>query len=45
MIPTSEKVTFRNGNEGVSTDERYSGWSPLFITCKDTYGKVKNHKK
>lgn len=24
---TSEKVTFRNGNEGVSTDERYSGWS------------------
>lgn len=27
---TSEKVTFRNGNEGVSTDERYSGWSSSF---------------
>ena len=43
---TSEKVTFRNGNEGVSTDERDTAvGAPLFITCKDTYGKVKKYKK
>lgn len=42
---TSEKVTFRNGNEGVSTDESTAVGAPLFITCKDTCGKVKNYKK